>query len=145
MTLNVHLYIIHNCKYMAIDVTHIDPEFVDERGGIARVLDQNKYKIQTILRITSKAGTIRSNHYHKKDYHYLYIESGKCEYSERLAEKEDDPIETVVLQAGDIVLSHPNIIHAVKFLEDSVIYAFSTEQRDPDKYEGDTVRITIVK
>ena len=130
---------------MKIKVTHIDPEFVDERGGIARVLDQNKYKIRTILRITSKAGTIRSNHYHKRDYHYLYIESGKCEYSERSAENENDPIETVTLQAGDIVLSHPNIIHAVKFLEDTVLYAFSTEQRDQDKYEDDTIRITIVE
>lgn len=130
---------------MTIDVTHINPEFVDERGGIARVLDQNKYKIQTILRITSKAGTIRSNHYHKKDYHYLYIESGKCEYSEKLVDGKDSKIETVTLAPGDIVLSRPNIIHAVKFLEDSVIYAFSTEQRDPDKYEGDTVRIVIVE
>ena len=130
---------------MAIKIVHIDPEFVDERGGIARVLDQNKYKIQTILRITSKAGTIRSNHYHKKDYHYLYIESGKCEYSEKPANKLKTPISTVIMKPGDLVLSHPNIIHAVKFLEDSVIYAFSTEQRDPDKYEGDTVRITIVE
>ncbi len=130
---------------MKIKVTHIDPEFVDERGGIARVLDQNKYKIKTILRITSKAGTVRSNHYHKKDYHYLYLESGKCEYSEKSALKEDDPIDTVVLIAGDIVLSRPNVIHAVKFLEDSILYAFSTEQRDPDKYEEDTIRITIVE
>lgn len=130
---------------MNINVTHIDPEFVDERGGIARVLDQNKYKIQTILRITSKAGTIRSNHYHKKDYHYLYVESGKCEYSERPVEAKDSKIVTVTLVPGDIVLSHPNIIHAVKFLEDSVIYAFSTEKRDPDNYEGDTIRITIVE
>lgn len=130
---------------MKIKVTHIDPKFVDERGGIARILDQNKYKIQTILRITSKAGTIRSNHYHKKDYHYLYLENGKCEYSERLAEREDDPIDTVILQPGDIVLSRPHIIHAVKFLEDSILYAFSTEQRDPNKYEEDTIRITIVE
>ncbi|EKD94513.1 MAG: cupin 2 conserved barrel protein [uncultured bacterium] len=130
---------------MKINIKHIDPEFVDERGGIARVLDQNKYKIQTILRITSKAGTIRSNHYHKKDYHYLYIESGKCEYSEKSAKDDSDPVETVVLHPGDLVLSRPNIIHAVKFVEDSVIYAFSTENRDPDKYEDDTVRITIVE
>lgn len=130
---------------MQIKITHIDPEFVDERGGIARVLDQNKYIIRTILRITSKAGTIRSNHYHKKDYHYLYIESGKCEYSEKPADKLDSPLETVILKSGDIVLSSPNIIHAVKFLEDSVIYAFSTEGRDQDKYEEDTIRITIVE
>lgn len=130
---------------MSIKVTHIDPEFVDQRGGIARVIDQNKHRIQSILRITSKTGTVRSNHYHKHDYHYLYIESGKCEYSEKPANELKAKIKTVVLVPGDLVLSSPNIIHAVKFLKDSVIYAFTTEKRDQDKYEKDTIRVTIVE
>ena len=68
---------------MTISVVHTKPEFVDDRGGIARIVDKNKISIRAILRITSKKGSIRSNHYHKNDYHYLYIESGKCEYSEK--------------------------------------------------------------
>lgn len=130
---------------MKIKVTHIDPEFVDSRGGIARVLDQNKYKIHSILRITSKKGTVRSNHYHKHDYHYLYLESGGCQYSEKQAKKPKSKIAAVVLKPGDIVLSRPYIIHAVKFTKDSVLYAFTTENRDQDKYELDTIRITIVE
>lgn len=130
---------------MKIKVVHIDPEFVDERGGIARVVDQNKHKIQTILRITSKRGTIRSNHYHKYDYHYLYIESGQCEYSEKPAKKKSAPIETITMNPGDLVLSRPNIIHAVKFTKNSVLYAFTTETRNRKHYEKDTIRITIVE
>lgn len=130
---------------MSIKVTHIDPEFVDERGGIARVLDQSKYKIQSILRITSKKGTVRSNHYHKHDYHYLYLESGGCKYSEKHALKTNSKIETVILKPGDLVLSKPNIIHAVKFTKNSVLYAFTTETRRHEDYEKDTIRITIVE
>lgn len=130
---------------MKIQISHINPDFVDERGGIARVVDQDKFPIRAILRITSKAGSIRANHYHKHDYHYIYIESGKCEYSEKPVNKPNSKIETITLNPGDLVLTNPGIIHAVKFLEDTVFYAFTTEKREQDQYEGDTVRITIVE
>lgn len=130
---------------MAIKVDHIKPEFVDERGGIARVMDQDNFPIRAVLRITSTKGTVRANHYHKKDNHYIYIDSGSCEYSERPADDPKAKIETVVLKPGDVVLSPANIIHAVKFLEDTVIYSFTTERREQEQYEGDTVRIKIVE
>ena len=130
---------------MAIKVDHIEPEFTDERGGIARVMDQDKFPIRAVLRITSKAGTIRANHWHKTDNHYIYVESGRCEYSEKLASDPNAKVETVIIEPGDIVLSAAGIIHAVKFLEDSVIYSFTTEQREQEQYEGDTVRISIVE
>lgn len=130
---------------MAIKVDHIEPEFVDERGGIARIVDQDKFPIRAVLRITSKAGTIRANHYHKKDHHYIYMESGAAEYSERPSDDESVPVETVKIGPGDLVLSNPRIIHAVKFLEDTVFYSFTTEKREQDQYEGDTVRIKIIE
>lgn len=129
---------------MAMRVTHIKPEFVDDRGGIARVVDQDIFSIRAILRVTSKAGTIRSNHVHTHDYHYIYIENGKCEYSEKPVNDPNAKIETVMLQSGDVVLTKPGIIHAVRFLEDTVLYAFTTEKRQQDKYEADTERITII-
>lgn len=129
---------------MTIKIYKIKPEFVDPRGGIARVIDQDKYKIAAILRITSKAGSIRSNHYHKKDAHYIYIENGKCEYSERPADKPKAKVKTVTLFAGDLVLTKPGIIHAVRFLEDTVLYAFTTEIREHDKYEQDTKEVVII-
>lgn len=130
---------------MAIDVVHTKSEFVDDRGEINRIIDQDKFPIRAVLRITSKAGSIRSNHYHKSDHHYLYLESGKCEYSEKPANDQSAKVETAILNPGDLVLSKPGIIHAVKFLEDSVLYAFTTEQREHEKYEEDTERITIVE
>ncbi|MFC1625815.1 hypothetical protein ACFL1Q_02155 [Patescibacteria group bacterium] len=130
---------------MAINIQHIDPEFVDRRGKITRVIDQDKFPIRAVLRITSKAGSVRANHYHKKDYHYIYIESGKCEYSEKPANKPNAPIITKVMNQGDLVLSKPGMAHAVRFLKDTVFYTFTTEKRQQDSYERDTVRIDIIK
>ncbi len=130
---------------MAIKVIHTKEEFRDWRGAITRVVNQDTFVFRCVLRITSKKGTIRSNHYHKSDSHYLYVESGKCEYSEKPLRMPKAKIETVTLKPGDMVLSKPRIIHAVKFLEDSIIWAYTTEKRRQDKYEKDTIRVTIVK
>lgn len=130
---------------MAINVIHTKEQFSDSRGGISRIVDEDKLRFRSVLRITSKAGSIRSNHYHKHDSHYIYVESGKCEYSEKPADDPHAKIKTVILEPGDVVLSKPGIIHAVKFLEDSVLFAFSTEKRQQDLYEKDTKRVTIIK
>lgn len=129
---------------MAIKVKHLKEEFIDERGGITRVIDEDNFVYKVVLRITSKAGSIRSNHYHRHDSHYLYIESGTCEYSEKSASDPKAKIETVLLKPGDLVFTRPGIIHAVKFLEDTVLYALTTEKRNQKQYEEDTVRVTIV-
>ena len=130
---------------MAINVVHTKPEFIDDRGGIARIIDQDKFPIRAVLRITSKAGTARANHYHKTDYHYIYIENGKCVYSEKDSHDSNAEVESVILESGDIVLSKPGIIHGVKFLKDTVFYAFTSERRGQTEYEKDIERIKIVK
>ena len=129
---------------MAIQILRAKEESVDERGRITHLVDEDVFTFRGVLRITSKAGSIRSNHYHKHDFHYLYVESGKCEYSERPSNNPTAKVETIILQPGDMVLSKPEIIHAVKFLEDTVLYAFTTEKRQQDLYEKDTERVTIV-
>ena len=129
---------------MAIPVFHVNAQLKDARGEIARLVDGN-IPFREVLRITSKAGTIRSNHYHKNDSHYMYLESGKCEYSEKPVHKKTATIQTVTLVPGDIVLTKPGIIHAVRFLKDSVLYAFTTSSRKQKAYEKDTVRVTIVE
>ncbi len=129
---------------MAIHVQHPKEEFVDERGGITFVVDGKTLRFRGALRITGKKGTIRSNHYHEKDSHVLYIEKGKCEYAEKPVDKPLSKIERVILRPGDVVLSRPRIIHAVKFLQDSVLWAFTTEERKHDTYERDTKKIIIL-
>lgn len=126
---------------MPIKVTHIKPEFEDERGFISRLVDADDVHFRAVLLITSKAGTTRGNHYHKKDSHYVYCLSGKFRYSEKDMNKLSSKKESVVLKPGDLVLSHPMIAHSMKFLEDTVFLAITTEPREHEKYEKDTVRL----
>ena len=62
---------------------NIKPEFKDARGVIAKILDDGNAKIRSILYITGKKGTMRANHYHKKDTHWVYMLSGKMTYFEK--------------------------------------------------------------
>ncbi len=128
---------------MPISVTKIKPEFIDARGSISRIVDQDIYMLRSVLYITSKAGTKRGNHFHKKDAHYVYCVSGKFKYSEKNTQKSNAGIETVILEPGDIVLSKPMIAHVMEFIEDTVFLAITTERRNQKAYEYDTVRLDI--
>lgn len=128
---------------MAIKVTRMKPEFVDDRGFITRLIDQDQYPIRAILYITSKAGTERGNHFHKSDAHFVYCLSGKFIYSEKDMGSPKAKVESVTLNPGDIVLSKPMHAHSMKFLEDTIFLAFTTERREQDQYEGDTVRLNF--
>ncbi len=128
---------------MPIDVKKIIPEFVDERGFISRLVDQDKYPIRSVSYIQSKAGSIRANHSHKKDAHFVYCLSGKFKYSEKNMKNSEATIDSVILEPGDLVLSKPMIAHAMEFLEDTVFLAITTERRDQKSYERDTVRVNI--
>ncbi len=121
---------------------NIKPEFTDARGGITRILDSES-PIRSILSITSQKGSVRSNHYHKKDTHYCYLVSGKMEWSEKPVEGGE--VESAVLEAGDMVFTPAMTIHAVRFLEDSMFLTFATEARNQDDYEADTVRVTLIE
>lgn len=116
---------------------NIRPEFVDDRGAITRVVDAD-HPVRSVLLITSKAGSIRSNHYHKKDTHYCYVISGKMEWHEKPVG--GGTTETAILGPCDMVFTPPMVLHAVKFLEDTVFLALASESRQHSDYEADTVR-----
>lgn len=132
---------------MVIVFRNIKPEFIDERGGITRVLDDGRTTIRSVLLITCKKGSIRANHYHKKDSHYSYLLSGRMEYTEQPVDANGKPQgkkETVIIEAGDMVYSPPMVIHAMNFLEDSSFLALATESRHQSAYEEDTVRVKLI-
>ncbi len=129
---------------MAIKVTHVKPEFVDERGYISRLVDTDDYPIRAVLFITGKKGSIRGNHYHKTDAHFVYCIKGKFRYSEKDMTKKNARKQSVILKPGDVVLSKPGIAHSMEFLEDSQFLAITTEPREQNKYEADIIRLKLV-
>lgn len=111
--------------------------FVDDRGTIQNILNKS---FNHVAIITSKKGSVRSNHYHKTNSHYMYIISGKMEYWERDLENTSD--ETMIIcEAGDMVLTGPNVVHKTVFLEDTVMMTLAPNYRGPEFDKDDTVKM----
>ncbi len=122
-------------------VRKVKPFHVDERGEMSYILDRETI-ITSALIITCKKGSIRANHYHKKDSHYAYMLEGKMEYTYRDAGSKEN--KSVIVNKGEVVYSPQMTIHAMRFLVNSVFLALTTEKRDKKLYENDTVRVDIL-
>ena len=114
--------------------------YVDDRGSI-QPLVAGDYKAAQM--ITSKAGTVRANHYHKDDSHHMYIISGEFDYYYRPTGSTEEP-ECVRVKAGEVVYTPPMYDHAVKFITDTAFINFASCDRDQSTYEDDIVRIELV-
>ncbi len=122
-------------------VKHIKPAFVDARGEIINVFEGTTGHVAYI---TSRKGSVRANHYHKKDIQYMYLVSGAYESH---CCPVDDPSKKQVLKvmAGDIVYTPPMVAHAQKFTEDSVFLSLTTRMREEGKYEEDTIAFPVIE
>lgn len=115
--------------------------FMDERGGIQPLFQGD---FNTVQLITSNAGSIRANHYHKSDWHYCYMVSGRMRYHHRPAGS-DQPPEWVLVTAGQAIFTPPLVEHAMEFLDDSVFLNVARNPRGQAQYEADLVRVELVK
>lgn len=126
------------------DVIRPSETLEDSARGVIEKLAEGNF--QSILRITSKAGTVRANHYHTRDSHLCYLTKGKLEYVWRDARDENAPLQRLVIEPGQLFYTPPMVAHAMAFLEDSEFYAFSTEARHGQAaYENEVVRVTLVE
>lgn len=114
--------------------------FVDERGFIQILADA---PFASVLLITSKANTIRANHYHKTDYHYCWLQSGSMLYYQRPVGSTDAP-RALEIKAGQVFYTPPMYEHAMRFLADSVFLCFARNSRQTEAYEADTVRVGLI-
>jgi len=74
-------------------VVPLPPPFVDERGEIQNLVEGS---FGSALVITSRSGAIRANHYHKTDYHYCWMQSGRVAYYYRPVGSKEPPTERIV-------------------------------------------------
>ncbi len=123
--------------YPVEKIIPLDAPFIDKRGVIQNLL---LIPINSVAIITSKAGTVRSNHYHKTDWHYLYIISGSMNYYERDVEGSGD-VDPLLVTAGQMVFTPPMQVHKTEFLEDTVMVSFAKNIRDHEHHEQDLVRV----
>lgn len=111
----------------------------DERGGILSIVDE---PVSNVSIITCTPGSIRSNHYHHTDFHFMYVLEGEIDYFWR----DLDTGETRYLKVreGDTIFTPAKELHATHFPVATSLIVSSKNPRDQATYEADTVRETLV-
>jgi oxalate decarboxylase/phosphoglucose isomerase-like protein (cupin superfamily) len=111
----------------------------DIRGSIVSIVDD---VVQNVSLITCNAGSIRSNHYHKKDFHYMYVLEGEIDYFYK--ELNNDVVHYFKVKKDDIIFTPKNEIHATFFPLRTKLIVSSMLPRDQETYENDTVRVEFI-
>jgi len=122
-------------KLIALPEAH-----VDARGAIQSLVDLPMKSASLIL---SKKGALRSNHYHKTDWHYMYVLSGSFDYYYRATNSEEEP-RGMRIGEGEMVFTPPMEDHATVFLDDCQMLVVSRNPRDQESYEEDVVRVQLL-
>jgi len=116
----------------------VKPSFVDERGEIIDLLENESINAVTI--VTFKRGAVRGNHYHKETFQWNYLMSGKI----RLVTQNDgEAAAETIMRPGDFVLTEPNVRHALVAIEDSALIVLIKGPRSGKDYERDTYRLDV--
>lgn len=121
-------------------LVNLTKPFVDKRGSIQPLVD---LMMKSAVMIESKKGSLRANHYHKTDWHYCYVISGKIQYFYRQVNSKEDP-KIVVAKSGEMIFTPPLVEHCMKFPEDTLFLTLSRNSRDQDTYEADVIRVNLV-
>ena len=135
-------------EYMTLVMRGIYPQnpmvkraqpFINDAGSIENVaLGQ----FGGVAVIRSKAGAIRSNHYHRTDWHFMIVLDGVMAYfSKKL---DETAISIVRMEADDIVFTPPEVLHASYFPEPTTIIAVSRLARTHEQHEADLIRMPLI-
>ena len=119
----------------------LDDPHTDDRGYIQSLVN---FPMKNISLISSKKGSVRSNHYHLTDWHYMYVLSGSFDYYFRPSNS-DEEIQCVRVKKGEMIFTPPMEDHATVFLEDCDLLAMSRNPRDQESYENDVRRVKLIE
>ena len=111
----------------------------DNRGYILSIVDND---IKNVSIIFCKKGSLRSNHYHKSDYHYMYVLEGEIDYFYK--DINQDKINYLKIKKGETIFTPNMEIHATYFPLDTKLIVSSKNPRDMETYENDTVRVNFI-
>lgn len=121
-------------------LVELDKPHIDDRGYIQSLVN---FPMKNISLISSIKGSVRSNHYHLTDWHYMYVLSGSFDYYYKPTNSNDE-LKCVRVKAREMIFTPPMEDHATVFLEDCSLLAISRNPRDQKTYEADTRRVLLV-
>lgn len=125
-----------------MEITKIEPAFVDERGSIWDLLTTEE--VHHVGFLISKKGSIRGKHYHKEQKQYTLVLNGKVRIVVKNLLDVNAKLETYDLQKMEMVLVPPFHYHSIEVLEDSECLIFTSKSRSGTGYEDDTFRIDSI-
>jgi quercetin dioxygenase-like cupin family protein len=118
----------------------LDTPFINENGVIQNLVLK---PMTSVAVITSKKGTMRANHYHKTDWHYAYVVSGRILYFERSVDSQEIP-EPREFKAGEMFFTPPMKEHTMVFPEETVFVTMAKNVRSHESHEADLVRVEFI-
>lgn len=113
--------------------------YSDKRGWLKKILDGN---FSSCIEIFSKKNSVRANHYHKKDQHFMYIIKGECLYFYKDKLK-NSKTKFKKMKKGDLFYTPSMQEHMAYYTKDTHFLAFSTRKRGKFDYEKDLIRINM--
>lgn len=115
--------------------------FVNDAGKIQNIFEApgENEPARGVSIIECKAGSRRSSHYHKTDWHVLYVASGAMRYTERRVGS--GTIVKFTVRKGEAVRTGPRVEHWTEFDEDTVLISVSKRCRSPEEHAKDEVDI----
>ena len=106
--------------------------FIDERGKISNY--DLPEPINMIGYIESKKGTMRANHFHPvQEQKCLLIKGQFISIYKDLVDKKSTKV-THVVNAGDMIVTQPNVAHTMVFTEDTIFLNLVRGEREHDNY-----------
>ena len=126
--------------FMGKDVVNLPKNIEDIRGFIQPLCDLN---MKSASLIYTKPNQWRANHYHKEDWHFIYVLIGSFEYYFKKTNS-DEKVQKKIVKKGELLYTGNMIDHAMYYLEDTEILVVSKNPRDQKTYEEDTVRIDFM-
>ena len=107
-------------------------EFIDSRGKIINY--ELPEPVNLIGYIDSKKGTVRANHYHPiQEQKCLLVKGQFISIYKDLVNEKSHRI-THVVNEGDLIITKPNIAHAMVFSKDSIFLNLVRGERDHKNY-----------
>ena len=127
-------------KYLNKDLVNLPKGYEDARGIIQPLCDLN---MKSASLIVSKPNTWRANHYHKTDWHFIYVLKGSFEYYFKKTNS-NEKVKKKFVKKGELLFTGPIVDHAMLYTEETEIIVVSKNPRDQETYERDTVRIDFM-
>ena len=111
----------------------------DDRGYIKSIINQPSTNTSIIM---CNPGSVRANHYHIRDWHYMYVLEGSMDYF--FFDNLSKEVCFLSLEKDQIVYTPPKEVHATFFSEQTKLIVISFLAREETSYEADTRRVKFI-